>query len=293
MAEAHQVAVVDNLSSGFRANVNPAARFYEVDIRDYKALQRVFEQERPEVVNHHAAQMDVRRSTREPMYDAECNIIGSLNLLQLCLNFQVRKVIYISTGGAVYGNPEYLPVDEEHPIRPLCEYGISKHTVEHYLDLYAKRSGLCYTVLRYPNVYGPRQNPHGEAGVVAIFTEKVIRGEPVTFFGKGKPTRDYVYISDIADINLRALTQGDNTIYNVGSGVGTSVQEIFEIICEALGSSTEVHYKPLRPGEVTHIYLKATKAAKELQWKPRIALKDGIFRTVAWYQDPQQKPSPH
>ncbi len=200
VAAGHDVAVVDNLATGRRANLNPAARFYELDIRD-PALGTVVERERPAVISHHAAQVDVRRSTADPLYDADVNILGSLNVLKVAVEHGVRKVIYISTGGAVYGEPEYLPVDEDHPIHPLCEYGASKHAVEHYLYMYAENYDLDYTVLRYPNVYGPRQDPHGEAGVVAIFSQKMLKGETCTINGDGTQERDFLYVADCARAN--------------------------------------------------------------------------------------------
>jgi len=200
VADGHHVAIIDNLSTGFEENINPQAVFYKVDITDQQAVAEVFEKERPEIVNHHAAQMDVRRSVADPAFDAVTNIVGSIHLIENAVRTNVSKFIYASTGGAVYGEPRYLPADEDHPINPLSQYGISKHTVEHYLQLYQVNDGLTYTVLRYGNVYGPRQNPHGEAGVNAIFAGLMLAGKQPTIFGDGSKTRDYVYVSDVVPI---------------------------------------------------------------------------------------------
>ncbi len=199
----HEVVVLDDLSTGFSENINPKVTFYNTDIRDEDKVRKIFESEKPDFVNHHAAQMDVRKSVQDPIFDAQCNILGSLNLILQSIRVGVQKFIYISTGGAVYGEPQYLPVDEQHPINPISQYGISKHTVEHYLYSYNVNYGLKYTVLRYPNVYGPRQNPHGEAGVIAIFTQKMLDNQQPTIFGDGSQTRDYTFVEDIVDGTLR------------------------------------------------------------------------------------------
>jgi UDP-glucose 4-epimerase len=197
LAKGYEVVVLDDLSTGRISNLNPTARFYQMDIRSSE-VREVFAKERPDYVSHHAAQADVRRSVTQPLFDAEVNILGSINLLECAREFEVKRFVYVSTGGAVYGEPERLPCNEEHPIHPICQYGASKHTVEHYLYMYDANYGLKYTVLRYPNVFGPRQNPHGEAGVVAIFTGKMLGGEPVLVNGDGEQTRDFVYVGDCA-----------------------------------------------------------------------------------------------
>ncbi|MGB2885793.1 MAG: NAD-dependent epimerase/dehydratase family protein, partial [Dehalococcoidia bacterium] len=207
----HEVVVVDNLSTGFRQNINPNAKFYQLSIRD-KELSEVFEREKPELVNHHAAQIDVRKSADDPISDAEDNILGSLNLITNCVQFGVKRVIYASTGGAIYGEAQYLPADENHPVNPISQYGISKHTVEHYLYLYSTLYELDYVILRYANVYGPRQNPFGEAGVVAIFATQMLTGKQPTIFGPGDKTRDYIHVSDVTEANILALDRGKNTI---------------------------------------------------------------------------------
>jgi UDP-glucose 4-epimerase len=282
LAAGHDVAVVDNLSTGFRANVHPRARFHEVDICDPEALDSVLAAERPELVSHHAAQMDIRRSTRDPAFDARCNILGSLNLLESCVRHAVRKVIYISTGGAVYGEPRTLPVPEEHPIQPISHYGVSKHTVEHYLHLYALQHGLRYTVLRYPNVFGPRQNPHGEAGVIAIFTGQLLAGVPPQIFGDGTKTRDYVFIEDIVRGNLLALDRGDDRIYNLGSGIETSDRQVYDAVRAAVGNGPDPVDAAARPGEIQRIALDASRARAELGWEPQIPFAEGVRRVVAY-----------
>lgn len=280
----HDVAIVDNLSTGRRQNINPKARFYEVDIRS-AALAEVFAQERPEVVNHHAAQMDVRRSVADPIYDADVNILGSLNLLELARQHRVRKIVYISTGGAVYGEPVYLPCDEAHPVDPLCPYGATKHTVEHYLFMYRQNYGLDYTVLRYPNVYGPRQDPHGEAGVVAIFAGQMLSGQQVTINGSGEQERDFVYVGDCVRANLLALDTGSGQIYNLGWGAGVSVNDIFRHMKDITGYGLEPVYGPPKLGETFKIYLDASKARRELGWKPEVTLRDGLELTVAYFRE--------
>ena len=283
--EGHEVAVVDNLSTGFKRNINPAARFYEVDIRNDVELGKVFDEFKPDIVNHHAGQMDVRVSTREPGLDAEINILGSLNVILLAVKYNIRKFVYISTGGAVYGEPQYLPVKEEHPINPLSQYGISKHTVEHYLHLYNHNYALPYIVLRYPNVFGPRQNPHGEAGVIAIFGSKMIEGARPTIFGDGLQTRDYVYISDVVQANMAAMFSDICGIYNIGSGVGTSVLELHKWISEALGAEKAPIFEQKRIGEIQHICLASERAKSDLQWEPTMSVRDGIAHTMNWLKE--------
>ena len=280
----HEVAVVDDLSTGKREHVNPRARFYRLDIRDAQGLEEVFAAERPEIVNHQAARANVRESMEKPILYAEVNVIGSLNLLELSRKYGVEKFIYASTGGAVYGEPEYLPADEAHPINPLDPYGASKHFVEHYLYLYGVNYGLRYTILRYPNVYGPRQDPYGEAGVVAIFTGQMLRGEQAVINGSGEQERDFVYVGDVVEANLLALDRGDGGIYNLGWGFGTSVNEIFARLKEITGYEKEAVHGPPKKGEVFKICLDATKARRELGWVPRISLDEGLRMTVEYFK---------
>ena len=280
----YEVVVVDDLSTGRLANLNPAATFYQVDIRSPQ-LAEVFEKERPDYVDHHAAQMDVRRSIADPLFDAEVNVIGSINLIECCRRYGVKRLIYISTGGAVYGEPEYLPCDEAHPVNPICPYGASKHTVEHYLFMYHLNYDLDYIVLRYPNVYGPRQDPHGEAGVVAIFTGQMLAGGQVVINGDGEQQRDFVYVEDCARANLMAMnSQNANLIYNLGYGRGTSVNEIFTTLKTITGYQPPGIHGPAKVGETRQIYLDATKAQKELGWKPTVNLEEGLQRTADYFK---------
>jgi len=280
--QGHEVAIVDNLSTGFVENANPHARFYKMSVCEPN-LADVFEQERPEVVIHQAAQMVIQRSVADPIFDTKENIIGSLNVILNCIRFGVRKIIYASSGGAVYGEPVNLPVKEDHPINPVSQYGVSKHTVEHYLYVYGAQYGLNYVVLRYSNVYGPRQNPGGEAGVVAIFARQMIRGETPIIFGKGDKTRDYTYVGDVVRANLIAMENG-NGIYNICTGVETTDQEMFDTLAKLLGYKGIPKYAPVRKGEIYRICLDFSKARQELGWQPKLILKEGLLQTIDYYR---------
>ena len=281
----YEVAVVDNLSTGCERNLNQKAKFYKMDIRD-ESLKDVFDKEKPELVNHHAAQMDVRKSVAEPIYDAQVNVLGSLNLLENCRRVGVKKIVYASTGGAVYGepSPSIFPVDERCDVDPLSQYGITKHVVEHYLSLYYKLYGIEYTVLRYPNVYGPRQDPHGEAGVVAIFTEQMLEGIIPKIFGDGSKTRDYVFIEDLVRANMIAIDKGNHDIFNLGWGKEITDFEIFDTIRKALGLEIDPIYAEKRLGEIDRICLNASKAKNVLGWQPTVSLKEGIAKAVGYYK---------
>jgi UDP-glucose 4-epimerase len=283
LAAGHEVVIVDNLSTGRERNINPSAHFYRMDIRDPELI-KILEQEKPEVVDHHAAQMDVRRSVVDPIYDADVNILGTLNLLEACRKTGVRKVVYISSGGAAYGEPVYLPCDEKHPIDPLCPYGVTKHTVEHYLFLYQSLYGLDYAVLRYPNVYGPRQDPHGEAGVVAIFTGLMLQGKPVTIFGSGEQERDFVLVTDCARANRMVAALGPSGIFNLGCGAGTTINQIFNALKLIIGYPEAANYGPGKAGETFKIYLDAQRAGRELGWEPTYSLVDGLAKTVEYFK---------
>jgi len=280
----HEVVIVDDLSTGFIENVNPEAKFVKMDIRDEK-LDDLFASEKFDIVDHHAAQMDVRKSVKMPRFDADVNIGGSINILENCVRHKVKKVIYISTGGAVYGEPEMLPVTEDCLINPISQYGISKHTVEHYLFLYKMNYDLNYVVLRYPNVFGPRQYPHGEAGVTAIFTEKMLKGEQPFIFGDGEQLRDYTYISDIVDANYLAMTESgaDGEIINIGTGYGISVNQIFKDLSDIIDFKKDPVYKEARLGEIFKIYIDAAKAKKLLGWKPKVEFKKGLEKLVDYF----------
>jgi len=281
----HQVAVVDDLSTGRPSNLNQQAAFYKVDIRSPE-LRQVFDGFRPEVVNHHAAQMDVRRSVADPRFDADINILGSINVLECAREYGVRKFIYISSGGAVYGEPVFLPCTEEHPVDPICPYGASKHVVEQYLYIYRQVYGLDYTVLRYPNVFGPRQDPRGEAGVVAIFTRQMLGDEQVVINGDGEQLRDFVYVADCVSANLLTLENGSGgRIYNLGQGIGTSINEIFEHLKAITGYRRDAVHGPPKAGETYRIYCDASRARQELGWEPTVDLEEGLRCTVAHFRE--------
>jgi len=283
LEQGHDVVVIDDLSTGKRENVHPRAKLYPMDIRDEK-LEGVFATERPEIINHHAAKASVRESMVSPMLYADVNILGSLNLLQLSRRYGVKKFIYISTGGAVYGEPEYLPADEAHRVQPLDPYGASKAAFEHYLPLYQANYGIPFTVLRYANVYGPRQDPLGEAGVVAIFAGQMLRGEQAVINGSGEQERDFVYVGDVAQANILALDRGDGGVYNIGTGTGTSINEIFARLKAATAYERAAVHGPPKAGEVFKVYLNVDRVARELGWQPVTDLEEGLRSTVEYFR---------
>ncbi len=283
----HHVVIIDNLITGKRENVPSGAVFYELDIRDNR-LSEIFKKEKPDVVNHHAAQMDVRKSVADPEYDAEVNVIGGLNILQNCIRYKIQKFIFASTGGAIYGEQDYFPADENHALRPLSPYGITKLTTEKYLYFYNQSYGLSYTILRYANVYGPRQNPHGEAGVVAIFTEKMLRNEQPVINGDGLQTRDYVYVGDVVRANQLALDRGDNKIYNIGTGQETDVNELFNKISKFTGKNVPENHGPAKAGEQKRSVLSSDLIFGEHGWKPEVQLDEGIQKTVQFFMNKQK-----
>jgi len=284
----HQVVVVDDLSKGRAENLNPKATFHRLDIGD-PALADVFAAERPEAVFHHAAHVDVTRSVADPMYDASVNIMGSLNLLECCRAHDVRKFVYASSGGALYGEPVSVPADEHHPVVPFSPYGVSKYVVEQYLYFYHLVHGLDYTVLRYANVYGPRQDPLGEAGVVAVFSVQLLKGDQPVIFGDGSKTRDYCYVADVVEANLLALNDKSGGVYNLGRGIEVTDLELYETVRQAIDSKTKPVFKDFRPGEVVHSALDASKAETELGWKWRTELKDGIAKSVDYYRTTSER----
>ncbi len=280
----YDVALVDDLSTGNRKNINPKARFYEVDIKNTPFLEKVFEKEKPDFVVHQAAQVNVRKSVAEPVFDALSNIVGTLELLELCRDYKVKKFVYASSGGACYGEPEKIPCSEGHPIMPISHYGVSKHCAEHYVFLYSHMYGIDFNILRYANVYGPRQDPFGEAGVVAIFLNKIINREKPQIFGDGEQTRDYVYVSDVAKANLLALEKSTKSrIFNIGTGKETSVNQIYSMLKKASGTDIEAVSTPAVAGEVSRISLECSRAEKELGWKPEVSIEEGIRKTSEWF----------
>lgn len=282
-ANGHDVVVVDNLSSGNMANVNPACKFYQADIKD-RDLGGIFAGERPQVVIHHAAQVDVQKSVDNPVVDAMVNIVGTVNLLDCCVRHGVGKIIYASSA-AVYGTPLYLPIDENHLVVPISNYGISKHTPEHYIKVYNEMHGLAYTVLRYANVYGPRQGTVGEGGVICIFANKFLAGKSPVIYGDGSQTRDFIYVADIVNANLHALNRGDGLIINIGSGVKTSVNELSGQFKSLLASSIDAVYAVPRPGDIEHSVFDIARAKAELGWQPQWSLPDGLRETVEFYKN--------
>ena len=284
VSKGYEVVIVDDLSTGRVSNLNPAAKFYKIDIRDPK-LRDIFDAERPDYISHHAAQMDVRRSVAQPLFDADVNILGSINVIECAKEFGIKHFVYISSGGAAYGEPERVPCVETDPINPICQYGASKHTVEHYLYMYHVNYGMNYTVLRYPNVFGPRQDPRGEAGVVAIFTGKMLLGERVLINGDGEQTRDYVFVGDCARANYLAVTIDHAPgIYNIGWGLPTSVNQIFTGLAAITEYNQPAQHGPAKLGETRHIYLDASKARKDLGWAPTSTLEEGLRETVEYFR---------
>jgi len=284
IAAGYQVAVVDNLHTGKRENVNPAATFHQVDIRDAAALAAVFASERPIAVAHQAALVDVRAALADPVTYAAVNVIGTLNLLEAARAAGgVRKFIFASTGGAVYGEPAELPATEACPVHPLDPYGVSKLACEHYIATYRHNFGLDYCILRYANVYGPRQDASGEAGVVAVFASRMLRGREAVINGDGWQDRDFVFVRDIARANVLALRHGSG-IYNVGTGVPTNINTLFQELTRLTGYTRPEQHGPAKPGEVYTSFLDADLARRELGWTPDTSLADGLAETVAFFQ---------
>ncbi len=282
----HEVAVVDDLSAGNRANLDPAIKLYQRDIRD-DALEEVFADFKPEVVDHHAAQSNVPASVQNPVHDASVNVLGTLNLLRCSAAHGVRKVIYISSGGAMYGEPDPkdLPVKETAPVRPLSPYGASKQAVEAWLGVYQRTFGLDYTVLRYANIYGPRQSIREEGAVVAVFATRMAADQPVTIDGTGEQTRDFVYVGDCVTANVAALDRGSGLSVNIGTGRETSIREIFNAMAEVAGYTHEPNFGRARTGDVVRIVLDPSLAKRELNWEAAMPLHDGLAKTYAFFRN--------
>lgn len=276
------MAVIDNLSSGKRENVREEARFYLGDITDTVFLEKTFAEFKPEIVDHHAAQISVNRSVHEPGFDARHNILGSINLLQAAAKHGTARFIFASTGGALYGDAPVIPSPEDTPVVPLAPYGIAKAAVEHYIRFFSREYGFLAVVLRYANVYGPRQDPHGEAGVVAIFSLKTIAGENCVIYGTGEQTRDFVYVNDVARGNL-ASVEGTPGTYNIGTGRETSINDLAQVF-KNIQPALKVDHAEARPGEVFRSALDATLAAENLGWQPESDLPDGIEETYRWFE---------
>ncbi len=285
VAQGHDVAVVDDLSRGRREQVNGAARLHVVDVRD-ATLHEVMRAEQPEVVFHQAAQIDVRRSISEPLLDTEINVSGTVNLLQACVAAGVRRVVFASSGGAIYGDTEQIPTPEEHPAMPASLYGAAKLCGETYGGVYAQLYGLEFVAMRYANVYGPRQDPHGEAGVVAIFARKLLGGETPVINGDGGQRRDYVYVGDVVRANLLAAAADASALgaYNVGTGRETDVNRLFAMLRDACGVAAEASHGPAKPGEQLRSCLDASRASRLLGWRPEVSLEEGLRRTVEFFR---------
>ena len=286
LAGGHDVVVVDDLSAGSAANVSRRARLHRVDIRSAE-LDAVFASERPEVVSHHAAQVSVRRSVDEPILDADVNVLGSLHVLEAARRHGVRRVIFASTGGAIYGEMEPgTAADEHHPCRPRSPYAIAKLAVEHYLEGYRMAGGLETVVLRYANVYGPRQDPHGEAGVIAIFIQRILGGLTPVIYGDGEQVRDFVYVGDVVRANMAALTvpASEPVVVNVGTGRGTSVNALWRALAAIAQPPVGPYHEPARAGDILRSVLDPGRAAVVMGWRPEIALEDGLRRTWEWFR---------
>ncbi len=284
LQEGHDVVVVDNLVTGKRKNVPKAVQFYKLDIENHK-LERIFRNERPSVVFHLAAQMNVRRSVEDPMFDAQVNVLGTLNVLEQASKHGARKVIFSSSGGAIYGEQLAFPAPETHITQPLSPYGISKLCGEHYLSYYHRLSGIQVVSLRYANVYGPRQDPEGEAGVVAIFIQKMLRGEQAVVNGNGRQTRDFVFVEDVVESNLMAMGPSVEGVYNVGTGIETSVNDLYKIVVELTKVDFKEVHGPAKRGEQARSVIDSTKLHRDLGWEPKVDLREGLRRTVEYFRD--------
>jgi UDP-glucose 4-epimerase len=289
IAEEHNVVIVDNLSGGVLENINPKAKFYQLDIRSEK-LEDVFQKEKIDVVNHLAAQMDVRRSVDDPKFDASVNVLGGLNLFESARKHRVKKIIFSSTGGAIYGEQDYFPADEAHPMRPLSPYGITKLCTEKYLFFYKAVYGIDHVILRYANVYGPRQNPHGEAGVVAIFCNKMLKGEKPIINGNGKQTRDYTFVGDVVKANLLALKLDKSAIYNVGTSIESDVNKLFYELRNHLNPSCPEQHAPAKAGEQQRSVISFKKIEQELGWHPTVQLDEGLRLTAEYFKKKISQP---
>ena len=279
----HEVVIIDDFSTGRKDFINPKAIFYQVNIRNRDQIAQILQKEKPEILNHHAAQMDVRKSVAEPQFDAEVNIIGLLNLLEEGKNNGLKKVIFASSGGAVYGDTEVIPTPESHPTHPASPYGVSKICCEYYLGFYKQTYGIEYIALRYGNVYGPRQNPHGEAGVVAIFTQKMLKGEQPIINGDGEQARDFVYVGDIVDANVAALQYSKSISVNIGTGRSTTVNTLFDRVGVLSKTTFSKNHGPAKPGEQKISVLDSDLATQVLGWKPSVSLDEGLQKTIDFF----------
>jgi UDP-glucose 4-epimerase len=283
----NDVVILDNLTSGKHENINPKATFVQGDITDEKLVRQLFAEHKFDIVNHHAAQLDVRKSVSDPIFDAHQNIIGTLTLLEAAREQgRLKRFMFASTGGAIYGEQDYFPADEKHPARPISPYGITKRSVELYLHYYQQIFGIEYVSFRYTNVYGPRQNAHGEAGVVAIFINKLLAGEQATIHGEGKQTRDYVYVGDVVRAHMLAVEKlNGSDIFNVSTAKETDVNRIFEVLSHhTTGGEAKAHHGPAKAGEQMRSVCSYQHINEVLGWEPKVELMDGLQETVASFQ---------
>lgn len=279
----HQVVVVDNLSTGNRVYLNPQATFYQMSILD-EHLHEVIRDEKIEIVNHHAAQIKVKNSLEDPYFDVQTNVLGTIHLLDVCRRTSVKKIIFASSGGAIYGEAAQGPLSETHPVYPLSVYGVSKWSVEKYLEVFLKQFGLDYVILRYANVYGPRQDASGEGGVVAIFIQRMLMHQAISIYGDGFQRRDYVYVQDVAQANLLALQYSENDIFNIATGIETSVNDLFLRIAKLTHYASQAQHVQPRLGDIYRSVLDSSKASQKLKWRPAVNLQQGLNDTIQYYQ---------
>jgi UDP-glucose 4-epimerase len=280
----HRVHILDDLSTGRERNINPQAMFTKGDIRDPNVVDTLFRAEKFDVMCHQAAQMDVRRSVADPVFDASVNLLGLLTLTEACVKYDVRKILFASSGGAIYGEQDYFPADEEHPTRPISPYGVAKLTTEHYLYYYQAVHGIDWIALRYANVFGPRQNPEGEAGVVAIFTTRMLKGDQPIINGEGTQTRDYVFVGDVVQANVLALQRAGSGVFNVATGIETDVNTLFRRLRSYTGSRCEEKHGEAKKGEQLRSVLDNRRIINTLGWKLKVSLDDGLRQTIAYFR---------
>ena len=283
IAEGHDAVVIDNLFSGCASQVHEKAAFYQLDIRNRQALNDVLARERPQIVSHHAGQVSVRRSVVGPADDASVNVVGFLNVLEASRRHGVKRIVFASSGGTVYGEQDTFPADETHPLRPVSPYGVAKMACEHYLRCFHVMYGLPFVALRYGNVYGPRQSPRGESGMTALFADRLLRGKPIHIHDDGRQTRDFVYVDDVVEANMLAMHATGPEVFNVGTGVETAVNDVFDRLKRLVCSSASPEHGPAKPGEQRRSVLNVDRIARQLDWQPRTVLADGLVRTVAYF----------
>ncbi|WP_061309521.1 GDP-mannose 4,6-dehydratase [Clostridium botulinum] len=279
----HNVCIIDNLSTGNINNVNKKAQLYINDILDPN-VSKIFEKEKFDIVYHLAAQIDVQKSITNPIFDSNVNVCGTINIINNCVNYNVKKIVY-SSSAAVYGHPGYLPIDEKHGIMPISYYGLSKYTAEEYIRLFSNLNNLDFTILRYANVYGIRQDPKGEGGVISIFMNSLFKKQPLYIFGDGSALRDYIFVEDIVDANIAALSSGSKERFNIGTGVYTSVKELAENMVDIIGLKCNIEYESARKGDIANSYFNISKAKNKLNWIPKFSLKDGLKKTIEYYKN--------